>query len=82
MKSPDFIVPENIDYNKLELVESLTDANNKVLKAVMINDLTEMVALSDDHPLKGSTKLEIVHFITYHTMRHNYQIKKIKEAVN
>jgi len=82
MKSPDFIVPEDKDYNKQELVQSLTDANDKILKAVTANDLTQMAGLSDDHPLKGSTKLEIVHFITYHTMRHNHQIKKIKEAVN
>jgi len=82
MKSPDFIVPEDKDYNKRELVQSLADTNYKVLKAVTGNDLTQMAGLSEDHPLRGSTKLEIVYFITYHTMRHNHQIKKIKEAVN
>jgi len=81
MKSPDFIVPEDMEYDKARLITSLSEANDKVLKAVSGTDLTHIAPLEDGHPLKGSTKLEVVHFITYHTMRHNHQINKIKEIV-
>lgn len=81
MKSPDFIVPEDIAFDKDELVESLANAKEKVLESVKENNLAYSAELPEDHPLAGSTKLEIVHFITYHTIRHNHQIKKIRELV-
>ena len=81
MKSPDFILPEDREYDKSELVTSLEDVKDKMLKVTQIADLTYIAPLPDAHPLKGSTKLEIVHFLTYHTMRHNHQLQKIKEAL-
>lgn len=80
MKSPEFIVPEDKTYNNDELIQSLQDVKDKMLKAAMHADLEELAPLPDGHPLKGHTKLEIVHFVTYHTMRHNHQIKNIMEA--
>jgi hypothetical protein len=81
MKSPDFIMPEDKEYDKERLLQSLTDAKDKVVKAVQTNDLSGLAPLPDAHPLKGSSKLEIVYFIAYHTMRHNHQIKKIRGLV-
>ncbi|MXN91040.1 DinB family protein [Flavobacterium sp. Sd200] len=81
MKSPDFILPENKEFDKERLIQSLTDTKEKMVEAVQENDLTGIALLPDAHPLKGSTKLEIVYFVTYHTMRHNHQIKKIREVV-
>jgi len=81
MKSPDFILPEDKDYNKSELVTSLADVKGKVVEAAQTADLTYIAPLPEEHPLKGITKLEIVHFLTYHTMRHNHQLQKIKEAL-
>ena len=78
MKSPDFIVPEDKDYNKSELINALEDTNKKMLEAIKDTDLTEIAPLPEGHPLKGSTKLEIIHFVTYHTMRHNHQIQNIQ----
>jgi hypothetical protein len=77
MKSPKFIVPEDKAYNKQELIQSLQDVKDKMLKAAAQADLAELAPLPDGHPLAGHTKLEIVHFITYHTTRHNRQIKNI-----
>jgi len=82
MKSPDFIVPEDKDYNKEELTKPLEEAKNKMLEAMKKVNLNEDASLPEEHPLTGSTKLELVHFITYHTMRHNHQLRKIREAVN
>jgi len=82
MKSPDFILPEEEHYEKVKLEDSLKEEKTKVLEAVQNSNLSEMAILSEDHPLKGSTKLEILHFLTYHTMRHNHQIRKIKQALN
>lgn len=82
MESPDFIYPEEKEYKKEELTEPLKEANKKLLEAAKKVNLSEEAALPDEHPLKGSTKLELVHFITYHTMRHNHQLKKIREAIN
>lgn len=82
MKSPDFIQPEEQHYDKEILTNSLKAEKEKVLEAVNISNLNEEAMLGDDHPLKGSTKLEILHFLTYHTMRHNHQIREIKKKLN
>lgn len=82
MKSPDFILPEEQHYDKDALGNLLKEEKEKVLEAVNNSNLNEEAVLGDDHPLKGNTKLEILHFLTYHTMRHNHQIRKIKEALD
>ena len=81
MKSPDFIAPEDKHYEKKELEGSLEEAKDKMLEAAQNVNLAEMAALPDEHPLKGSTKLEMIYFVTYHTMRHNHQLKKIREKI-
>lgn len=81
MKSPDFILPEEKQYEKTALEDLLKKEKVKVLEAVQNSNLNEEAPLSDEHPLKGSTKLEILHFLTYHTMRHNHQIRNIKEKL-
>lgn len=81
MESPDFLVPDDKEYNKERLLQSLKNTKDKVVKAVQTNDLSGLASLPDAHPLKGSSKLEIVHFMTYHTMRHNHQITKIRGLV-
>ncbi len=81
MKAPDFIEPENKEYNKEELLLSLKETNKKMLDAFQHNNLEEIAPLQEGHPLQGSTKLEILHFVTYHTMRHNHQLEKIRTQV-
>jgi len=82
LESPDFLIPENKQYDKKQLLVSLKEAKQKIIPAIQANDLTNSAPLPEGHPLAGSTKLEILHFLVYHTMRHNHQIRKIKEAVN
>ncbi len=80
-ESPDFIIPEDREYTNEELINSLNRVKENILLAAKNSDLTEIAPLPDGHPFVGNTKLEMVHFVTYHTIRHNKQIKKIREAV-
>ena len=73
-QSPEFIVPENKQYNKEAVVtalnrsiELLKEAGNKV-------NLAEIINL----PVFGEiTKLELLYFVLYHTQRHIHQLKGI-----
>ncbi len=81
MKSPDFILPEEKEYEKAELEKSLTKTKDKIIEAAQKVDLAEIAPLPEQNPLNGSTKLELVHFLTYHTMRHNHQLRNIHGLV-
>ncbi|TRW25268.1 DinB family protein [Flavobacterium zepuense] len=81
MDSPDFLLPETKEYDKHRLIDALSGIKSTVLEAATNADLNYMAPLPQGHPLEGSTKLEIVHFMAYHTIRHNHQIKKIREAI-
>jgi hypothetical protein len=80
--SPDFILPDERDFTVKELTVALQFVKDAVLKAIPHSNLSEVPPLGEDHPLNGSTKLELLHFITYHTMRHNHQIRKISSIIN
>lgn len=81
MDAPPFLVPVEKQYDKSELIKSLEDRITPILEAVRNNNLNQVPDLGEGHPLNGSTKLEVVHFAAYHTIRHNRQIEKIKEQV-
>lgn len=81
MKSPDFILPEDKHYDKAELEGPLKDTKDKMVEAAFKADLSEIAPLPDGHPFQGNTKLEMLHFITYHTMRHNHQLKNIRKKL-
>jgi hypothetical protein len=78
MKSPDFIVPEDGPYEKQPITEELSNSF-EILKERTINaNLTDIV---DGLPIGQITKLEILHFVLYHTQRHVHQMKKICDAL-
>lgn len=81
LKSPDFIIPEEKDYNKNALLSSLKEVNKKMLEAAKKSNLDEVAPLPEGHPFIGNTKLEMIHFVTYHTIRHNRQLENIRKAV-
>jgi hypothetical protein len=81
MKSPDFIKPEEKHYEKEELEGPLKETKDKMVEAAQQVNLAEIAPLPDGHPFKGNTKLEMLHFITYHTIRHNHQLKNIREKI-
>lgn len=81
MKSPDFILPEDKYYDQSELKDSLENAKDKMTEAAKNSKLEEMAPLPEGHPLNGITKLETLYFVTYHTIRHNHQMKNIREQL-
>ncbi len=81
LNAPDFLVPEDKLFDKERLIEQLEQVNKIAVEAIKTSNLAQIAPLPEGHPLAGSTKLEIVHFFTYHTLRHNNQIEKIKAVV-
>lgn len=78
MKSPDFILPDERDFTVNELTDRLRSIQQAIAGAIPNADLEGVPPLGEQHPLNGSTKLELLHFLTYHTMRHNHQMEKMK----
>ena len=79
LQSPDFILPSEQVYDKEKLVTELQRSIDKVREVATTADPAEMLRL----PIFGEvTKLELLHFIVYHTQRHIHQLKKIKTALD
>jgi hypothetical protein len=77
-QSPEFIVPENKNYNKGEVMTVLQTSIDKLKDASRTVDLIEIINL----PAFGeTTKLELLYFVLYHTQRHNHQLKKILKTL-
>lgn len=82
MQSPDFILPEDKEYDKEKLAGALRGIKDKMLEAARHTELAHEAPLPEGHPFKGNTKLEMVHFTAYHVQRHNHQLEKIKAALS
>lgn len=77
MESPEFVQPENKIYDKDALSREMEKLRRELNGALGGKDLTE--TLTDfDFPFLGElTRTEMVHFVAYHTQRHNRQLRKI-----
>ncbi|MFL9843851.1 DinB family protein [Flavobacterium rhizosphaerae] len=82
MVSPDGIVPEEKYYTIEELITDTDKIRQENLEALKTAQLNQVPTLQDWNPLNGYTKLELLHFVLYHTQRHNRQINKIIEKVH
>lgn len=78
MKSPDIIVPEEGPYDKQATIGGLNTSFEQLKESTNNANLTDLV---DNLPLGAITKLEILHFVLYHTQRHLHQMKKICDAL-
>jgi DinB superfamily len=78
LKSPDFIVPEEGPYEKQAAIEELSNSFERLKENTSKANLTEM---TENLPLGAITKLEMLHFVLYHTQRHLHQMKKICDAL-
>jgi hypothetical protein len=78
MKSPEFIVPEEGPYEKQASIEALNKSFEKLKESTNNATLTDM---ADNLPLGAITKLEVLHFVLYHTQRHLHQMNKICDAL-
>ena len=78
LKSPDFILPEKDTYDKETIFTNLERSISR------LKEESEKVNLSDaiHHSAFGDiTKLELLHFVVYHTQRHIHQLKNIFQLV-
>jgi hypothetical protein len=80
-QSPDMIVPEDIYYDKNELISGLESSVTRIRRAIQTLDLTE-ICLDFEMPTKGFlTRWEWISFYTVHTQRHTRQLQNIFKTV-
>lgn len=73
-QSPDFIVPAEGYYEKETVFVRLDRSIDRLREQRMKTDLFGILSL----PVFGEiTKLELLYFVLYHTLRHTYQLKNI-----
>lgn len=77
MESPDSIKPPVDNYDKKELLDSLTDIREESDRAVKTADLTKTCILFQLPEFEYLTRLEAAHFMLYHTQRHIHQLKNM-----
>lgn len=78
LRSPSFILPTQDSYEKKTLMARLQHSIEKITELSKETDLTEMI----NHVAFGDiTKLEILHFVIYHTQRHTRQLENILHIV-
>jgi hypothetical protein len=78
LTQPDFIVPEDRIYEKESAVEELNTSFSRFKESTVGANLDDLI---EGLPIGPVTKLEIIHFVLYHTQRHLYQMKRICEAL-
>jgi len=79
LKSPEFILPSQDIYQKKLVIDNLGTSIAQLKKLSRHVNLFEMIS----HPIFGEvTKLELVHFVVYHTRRHVHQLKNIFTLTN
>jgi uncharacterized damage-inducible protein DinB len=72
-KAPLFIVPQQTDYNREQLMQALLRSLQQIHRLMYKTELNVLI----NHPAFGDiSKLEILYFVLYHTQRHLRQIKQ------
>ncbi|MGG9970826.1 DinB family protein [Ferruginibacter sp. SUN002] len=75
---PEFIIPEEGVYEKQTSINELNTSFDRFRESA--SDVN-LYGLIEGVPLSPITKLEIIHFVLYHTQRHLNQMKNICEAL-
>lgn len=76
--APSFIIPSNQPLDKTEITSGFTQSGEDIIQAAEHTNTSEMI----DHPAFGDiTKLEILHFVLYHSIRHKRQIDNIIKSI-
>lgn len=81
MTSPDFVVPEDTAYDKVDLLSSLEGIKAAIIQAILTLDLTETCAAFELPILGYLTRLECIYFVIYHNQRHVRQLRNIYRMV-
>jgi len=77
-KSPQFILPGQTSYDKKELIERLNRSIERIKQERANVDLSEIIDLT---ALGTISKMELLHFVIYHTKRHIHQLKNIYKTI-
>ena len=78
LKSPDFIIPSEAKHEKESLLVAFKLTRDKIGEAIKTLGLTATCPF----PVFGDpTRLELVSFIIYHTIRHTRQVRHIAEVL-
>lgn len=78
MKSPAFIEPSEGTHEKQASIDQLRSAFEQLETSATKADLTQVVKNS---PFGDISKLEMLHFVLFHTQRHLHQLENIVAAV-
>jgi len=79
LNAPSFIIPDDDLFSKETVLATLEHSISKLLQLATQQDLSVTI----NHPAFGDiTKLEIIHFVIYHTQRHSYQLQNIFRALS
>ena len=78
LPSPEFIIPSSQTFDKENLLGTFRAGRKELGKAIQTLDLTATVHM----PIFGKpTRMEIIAFVIFHTMRHTNQVKNITEKL-
>ena len=81
MQSPDFILPEPIYYNRIQLLQDISKVRLEIILKLKTLDLTNICTGFQLPGAGPMTRLEWVHFMVVHTRRHNHQLQKIRASM-
>lgn len=78
LKSPDLLIPEDIEHDKEAMISALKSTRDLLGKAIKTLDLSHTCTDPDMSAIVGEwTRLEYANFVISHTHRHIHQLKKI-----
>jgi len=78
LRSPKFILPTRDIYQKEKVIADLRQSIERLIEIGNKVNLSEAL----HHPIFGEiTKLELLHFVVYHTQRHIYQLRDISHII-
>jgi hypothetical protein len=78
LESPPAIIPDNASFEKNALVQDLQTTRGQISQAIETSDLS---SICSDPVLSEMTKLELIHFVLYHTQRHTRQLNNIYQEL-
>lgn len=81
MKSPEFVVPQAIDYDKGRLLDSIEKIRTGLPPVFVTLDLTQTCTAFELPRTGYLTRWEALHFILYHTQRHLHQLRKMEAEI-
>jgi hypothetical protein len=81
LDSPPSIIPSDEPGSRKELMESIRNTREKMMDAATTLDLT-MTCHEAPPSFVEYTRLELLHFVLYHTQRHIHQLKNIRKHLS